>query len=118
MRVFRARAENNKGCSIYHRLLFSDDRKRLREVYDRLFREGIIDAMWDETDRLDIDPERAVGDEEAEIRKLARWFGLYGASADRYASMGWKRASTAITADMIEKTRRIIERISDGKVAY
>ena len=117
MKCYKLPIENNKGCSIYHGILFSRSKDVLSRVNGELFSLGIIDEMWDALEEKDIDTSLTPEDAESSIRKVARWFGLYGAMSDNYAAMpDYHEAITSLVVDMEEKSRIIVNKLSDGEV--
>ncbi|MBQ3394007.1 MAG: hypothetical protein IJG64_02510 [Oscillospiraceae bacterium] len=117
MKCYKLPIENNKGCSIYHGILFSRSKDVLSKVNGELFSLGIIDEMWGALEEKDIDISLTPEDAEGSIRKAARWFGLYGAMADQYAAISdYHEAITSLVNDMEEKSRIIVSKLSDGKV--
>ena len=117
MKCYKLPIENNKGCSIYHGLLFNRSRDLLARVNGELFSLGIIDEMWGLLEEKEIGEPAIPDDIEGSIRKTARWFGLYGAMANPYVDCrDYSSAVTRLICDMEEKSRSIVEKLSDGKV--
>ena len=117
MKCYKLPIENNKGCSIYHGLLFNRSRELLEKVNKELFSMGIIDEMWDALEEIEIGSSVSPDDEETAIRKLARWFGLYGTMADPYVGLGgFGTSAERLVDDMEKKSRAIVSKLSDGKV--